>query len=86
MYPGDTLAGLAAVTLGRIYLDSLDDPRSATWAFQRALAIGGLPDAIKKATYERLIVALRRLGNAAQANKVEREFRLLYPGRQSEPD
>lgn len=86
MYPGDTLAGLAAVTLGRIYLDSLNDPRNATWAFQRALTIGGLPAAIEKATYERLVVALRRLGDTFQAHKVEREFRLRYPERESEQD
>ena len=85
LHSDDKHSALAALTLGRIYLDSLNEPERGVWALERALEIGGLPDALEENTYERLVTTLRKMGDSKRAAMFEREQRLRFPEPGSQP-
>ncbi len=75
-HPGDSRAGLAAFTLGRLYLDQLGSPEQAVPAFARARAMGGelAVDALA-----REVEARSRAGDAAGARRLAEEYLAQYP-------
>jgi transmembrane sensor len=73
----DPKAGLAAYTLGRLYLEQLSSPREATAAFDEALALG-LPDALVEAFKVKLIRSLI-LQDDARGNTLASEYLRRYP-------
>lgn len=76
-YPRDRRAGLAAVELGRLRMDSLDDPAGAAEAFERALRIG--PGALREDVMARLVAARRRAGQAAACQRALDAYLARYP-------
>jgi transmembrane sensor len=82
-HPDRPEAGLSAVTLGRLLLDQLGQPRAAARAFERALAIAG-SRGLRQDTYLRLVEAYERCGDQAAADgalqRYEREFRAERKG------
>lgn len=65
-HPERPEAALAAVTLGRIFLDQLGRPRDAARAFERALALGA-PQGLRGDVQARLVEAYERAGDAVAA-------------------
>lgn len=76
-HPARPEAGLSAVTLGRLFLDQLDQPRAAARAFERALGVAGARG-LRQDTYLRLIEAYERCGDQTAADgamqRYEQEF------------
>ena len=60
-------AGLAAYTLGRVYLDKLSMPKKAAAAFEKALALG-IPGALREAAMANRIKALWLLNDNRRAS------------------
>jgi len=75
-HAGDSRAGLAAFTLGRVLLDELARPKEAAEAFAVARAHGGpmAADALG-----REVVARARGGETARASELADEYLRLYP-------
>ena len=75
-HAGDSRAGLAAFTLGRVLLDELDRPNEAADAFANARAHGGpmAADALGREA-----VARARAGDADRARSLADEYLRLYP-------
>jgi transmembrane sensor len=71
-------AALAAFTLGRVELDSLQDAPPAAHAFARAIALG-LPDGLIEDAYVRLVESRARSGDAAGAKAAANEYRARFP-------
>ncbi len=76
-FPNDAKAGLAAYTLGRLYLEQLSAPQKAIFAFEKAAALG-LPDALKEALLVKKILASRLIGDP-RADALATEYILRYP-------
>ncbi len=70
-------AGLAAYTLGRLYLEHLSSPRKAVAAFDKALALG-IPDALEEAVMVKKIKAFLLQGDA-QGKSLASEYLTKYP-------
>ncbi|HVW30137.1 MAG TPA: FecR domain-containing protein [Polyangiaceae bacterium] len=75
---GDRRASLAEFSLGRLYLDSLDDPARAAIHFSRAL-LHGLSDALAEDAYARLVEAYARAGDARAARDIADRYLARYP-------
>lgn len=75
-HAGDSRAGLAAFTLGRVLLDELARPKEAADAFAVARAHGGpmAADALG-----REVVARSRAGETSRASELADEYLRLYP-------
>ena len=63
-------AGLAAYTLGRLYLDQLSMPKEAAASLERA-RLFGIPDALRDAAMANLLKALRMQRDARWVALVE---------------
>lgn len=70
-------AGLAAYTLGRLFLERLSSPERAVAAFDKALALG-IPDALQEAALVKKIKALFLL-NPIKARTFATEYLVDYP-------
>ncbi len=77
-HPGDSRAGLAAFTLGRVYLDQLGRPHQAAEAFARArrMAPGG---ALAEDALAREVEARARGGDASGAQRLAKIYVTQYP-------
>lgn len=71
-------ATLAEFSLGRLYLDSLGDPRSAVVHLVVALA-RGLPAALSEDAQARLVEARARAGDGPGARDAASRYHALYP-------
>jgi transmembrane sensor len=76
--PGDPQAPLAAFALGRLELDSLNRPRRAVAAFERALALG-LPASLEEEARARLVEAYDRIGDPFAAADAARDLLSAFP-------
>jgi transmembrane sensor len=74
----DARAALAAFTLGRVHLDSLNDPRSAARDFDQAVALG-LPKALLEDAYLRRIEARAKSGDREGARDAWEAHRKQFP-------
>ncbi len=77
-HPGDPRAAMAAFMLGRVYLDSLQDPAAAVRAFQTAIA-QRLPQALREDAYLRLIEAASKAGDRAAAHEAWNAHHAQFP-------
>jgi transmembrane sensor len=83
-HPSDARAPVAAFTLGRLELDTLEEPRPAATAFARALALG-LPGGLVEDAYARLVEAHARAGDLEAARGVASDYERRYPGGSRSP-
>ena len=74
----DEAAGMAAFTLGRIYLEDLRAPDRAASAFEQMIAIG-VPYGLLEDAHARRIEALVRAGRTDDATSALAEYDRLYP-------
>ena len=74
---GDDRAGLAAYTLGRLYLEQLSSPQEALDALEDAGRLG-VPEALREVLLVKKIKTLRLLGDPG-AEKLARKYMLRYP-------
>jgi transmembrane sensor len=75
----DPRSAIAALTLGRVLLDSLANPLQAAFAFERALALK-LPSSLAEDAQARLVEAHAKTGALAQAKAAADVYRTRYPG------
>jgi transmembrane sensor len=80
----DPRAAMAAFMLGRVHLDSLQDPAAAVRAFQAALA-QKLPQALREDAYLRLIEAAAKAGDRAVARAAWNAHRAEFPNSTRKP-
>jgi transmembrane sensor len=73
----DSKAGLAAYTLGRLYLEELSSPKEASSAFDEALTLG-IPDALKEGLTVKLARSLLLVGDA-RGKSLAGEYLMRYP-------
>jgi transmembrane sensor len=78
-HPRDPGAPIAAFTLGRVELDSLDDPADAADAFAQAIALG-MPQGLVEDAYARLVEARAKAGDAAGARRAASQYTQRFPG------
>lgn len=76
--PADPGAGVVEHTLGRLYLDHLDQPARAAAAFAAVIARGS-PQPLIEGALARRCEALWRAGEAAAARAAVDEYRQRYP-------
>lgn len=74
----DPRASLAAFTLGRVRLDSLNAPAAAARAFEKAIALG-LPGGLAEDAYAHLIEARAKAGDQAGAKAALGEYVKRFP-------
>jgi transmembrane sensor len=74
----DPRAPLAAFTLGRVELDSLNEPGRAADAFSSAIELG-LPRSLLEDAYARLVEARGRAGDRAGARDAAADYARLFP-------
>jgi transmembrane sensor len=74
----DPRAGLAALTLGKLELDVLRDPKRAAKSFQRALELR-LPSALHEDALARYVRALELSGERQAAQKAAEQYKQRYP-------
>ncbi len=72
-------AGLAAFTLGRVYLDQLGEPAEAARAFEKAIGLHP-PNALLADCHARLVEAYARAGDVSRAKRAASRYRALFPG------
>lgn len=77
-HPNDPKVALAAYTLGRIELESLDRPSDAARHLERSLALG-LPEALREAALARRVSALGRAGRRHEAADAARAYLQDFP-------
>jgi TolA-binding protein len=77
-HPHDSSAGVAAFVLGKLYLDSLDQPAKAATLF-RSIANRGSPHGLVEDSRARLVEALVKAGNAAAAREAFAEYERRHP-------
>jgi hypothetical protein len=77
-YRSDGRAGLAALQLGRLRLDSLHDAAGALEAFRDALTLSASP-AVQEDALARQAQALEALGNVAGCRRVQSQYLSRYP-------
>jgi transmembrane sensor len=75
-HAGDPRAGLAAFTLGRVFLDELGRPGDAVDAFARARVSGG---PLAEDALAREVEAWSRAGDGARSRELAELYRRLYP-------
>jgi hypothetical protein len=75
---GEGSASLAEFSLGRLYLDSMNDPSRSSVHFARALA-RGLPSALAEDAAARLVEANARGGNLPGARDAASRYHSQYP-------
>ena len=75
----DARAPLAAFTIGRVDLDTLNDPAAAAHAFQQAIDLG-LPDALLDDAYARLAEANVKAGDQTAARAASAACSAKHPG------
>jgi transmembrane sensor len=73
----DSKAGLAAYTLGRLYLEQLSSPKEASEAFDEALILG-IPDALREVLTVKLTRSLLLVGDA-RGKSLASEYLMRYP-------
>ena len=78
-YPEDPAIGLVALTLGKIRLDTLNQPQQAAAAFKRATVSAGLPSPLREQAYARGVEAYYRSGDTVAAQKMGVTYRRRYP-------
>ncbi len=71
-------SGVAALTLGRLQLDALDDPRGATRSLARADALS-VPAHLAETLLARRVVAHRRAGDADTARALAAAYLQAHP-------
>jgi len=74
----DARAGLAALMLGRLRLDELDEPRRAAADLARALDLG-LPGTLEQDARARIVQAYGRAGMREQARAAAAEYHRRFP-------
>lgn len=84
-HAGSAEAKLAAVTLGRLYLDQLGQPAAAANILQRALALGP-PAGLREDVYARLVEAQARSGDISGARESFKTYRREFPEGRRAPD
>jgi transmembrane sensor len=77
-HPRDSRGAFAALSLGRLRLDSLRDPAGAAEALLRAITIG-LPEALEEDAWVRLVEARARSGDVAGARTSARAYERRFP-------
>ena len=77
-YRSDARAGLAALQLGRLRLDSLHDAAGALEAFRDAAALSASPS-VQEDALARQAQALEALGNNAGCRRVREQYLARYP-------
>lgn len=77
-HPGHPRAAWAALTLGRLHLDSLDRPAEAVSALERAIDLG-LSGRLRETALARLVEAHRRAGQPERALIVAAQYRSEFP-------
>jgi transmembrane sensor len=82
--PGDAQAAIAAMTLGRVHLDSLGDAGSAARDFRDAIALG-LPRALLEDAHLRLIEALAKSGDRGAAHRAWEAYKQQFPSSSRAP-
>jgi transmembrane sensor len=73
-HASDPRAGVAAFTLGRVWLDALDQPSQAVSAFESALTLK-LPATLAEDARARLVEALARSGDLSRARDAAAVYR-----------
>ncbi len=76
-HPQDPQAGVAAFTLGRLWIDALGNPAEAVHAFRRALLLE-LPATLAEDAQARLVQALAQSGDPVQAHAAAERYRSRY--------
>ena len=79
-FPDDPVVGLVALTLGRIRLDTLHQPRAAAAAFKQAVSSKGLPAPLMEQAYARCVEAFHRAGESASARSMSHIYKSRFPG------
>ncbi len=77
-YPGDPAAGMMEFTLGRLYLERLDEPGRAADAFAAVIARGS-PQSLVEDAAGRRCEALWKAGRKAAARAAFAEYLQAYP-------
>jgi transmembrane sensor len=77
-HPSDARAAVAAFTLGRLELDTLNHPAKAAKAFARSIALHA-PGGLVEDAYARLVEADVKAGDRDAARAVAREYAEKYP-------
>ncbi len=77
-HPGDPRAALASFMLGRVELDTLEDPAKAALAFSQAIALG-LSRGLLEDAYARLVEARARAADAEGARKAAADYAARFP-------
>jgi transmembrane sensor len=77
-HAADARAAVAAFTLGRLQLDTLNHPGQAAKAFARAIALG-LPGSLVEDAYARLVEADAKAGNRDAARAAADEYARKFP-------
>jgi hypothetical protein len=78
-HPDDPAVGLVALTLGRIRLDALHQPREAAAAFKRAVRFKGLPQPLDEQAYARCVEAFHLAGDNASARSMRDLYLRRFP-------
>ncbi len=78
-YPRDPSVGLATLTLAKIRLDTLHQPRAAALLFKKAALSRGLPSSLREQAYGRCVEAFQRAGDVASARKMSGLYRRRFP-------
>lgn len=82
---GEASASLTEFSLGRLYLDALDNPALAAVHIGRAVALG-LPAALSEDARARLVEASARAGDLRAARAAAAQYHGLYPNGRHAPD
>ena len=77
-FPRDSRVAISQFTLGRLYLDSLGEPRRAVTHFEHALG-SGIPGALAEDAQALLVEARARAGDREGALSAATRYRALYP-------
>jgi hypothetical protein len=67
-----------ALTLGKIRLDLLRQPRAAAAAFQRAMTAKGLPRNLREQAHARCVEAFQRAGERARARSMRDSYKRRF--------
>jgi hypothetical protein len=78
-HPQDPAIGLVILTLGKIRLETLHQPRAAALTFKRAAALKRLPSPLREQAYGRCVEAFRRAGDIAAAREISRQYKRRFP-------
>jgi hypothetical protein len=78
-FPDDPARGVVALTLGRIRLDALHQPRAAAAAFKIAIKSKGIPTPLKEQAYARCVEAFHLAGENASARSMRDLYERRFP-------